>query len=572
MITQVNTEKSLAKILLLAGIISGITNSLWAADPSFYVKKDTWQDTVLATRQKLAEDAKSADKAQSRADQKKMWQLIERDFPSPAACHQMQMERDARIWDQDWPTGDLTVLAQRYAAAAGRTTAYLAGQAVPDYDRQAQERAKKVKTNDDLAAVRQLYYKSHDYMDKVILDEAQEGIRKYRMGTLVIKAQPNAAVTVNQLKHDFLFGSALDAVMWSVPEDYQDKRDWPLDFEYYKDPSQIEFVNAHREKYLQMVKENFNHAVHRNAMKWHNTEWKEPGNIYYTAADRVAWWCQKNDISMRGHCVTWGAKSLIQDWLKKLDKDQLRWQIHQRIRDVMNRYKGRIEEWDLNNEMVSCRWYREQLGDEIVGDMFRWAKEANPDAALFLNDYYILTGDCLEAYVEQIRDFLVKGYPVGGIGVQSHAWGNDVNLGKIRHGLDVLSQFHLPIKSTEYIPDYNTNSEEYKARLMEEFFRVCFGKPQVTGIVFFGFWEGAHWQPKHALYKLDWTPTAMAKMYRHLVFEEWWTRFEGKTDENGLCRAPVFYGRHQVEINGRDITVDFPRSQGKEKMVTVETQ
>jgi hypothetical protein len=98
---------------------------------------------------------------------------------------------------------------------------------------------------------------------------------------------------------------------------------------------------------------------------------------------------------------------------------------------------------------------------------------------------------------------------------------------------------------------------------------ISFSHPSFNGIVMWGFWEGAHWRPKAALWKRDWTPTPAARAYRELVFEEWWTDWEGQADANGMCEVAVFYGRHEVEAGGKRIVVEYPKGEGKEKIIRI---
>jgi hypothetical protein len=84
----------------------------------------------------------------------------------------------------------------------------------------------------------------------------------------------------------------------------------------------------------------------------------------------------------------------------------------------------------------------------------------------------------------------------------------------------------------------------------------------VDGILMWGFWEGAHWRPKAALWKRDFSPTPSADAYRDLVFNRWWTRFEGRAGADGVCRVPAFLGRHRVEAGGKSVEVDLLKAGG----------
>ncbi|MHC4248676.1 MAG: endo-1,4-beta-xylanase [Planctomycetota bacterium] len=362
-------------------------------------------------------------------------------------------------------------------------------------------------------------------------------IRKHRMGTLEVRTRPGARVRVTQLRHEFEFGTAIARKMFGEGGDAEAKR-----------------------RYKEILDANFNAAVHENALKWYSTERNGPGDPDYGPADRMLEWCERHDIRMRGHCVYWGVEKHVQKWQKDLSDDELRRALARRGREVTSRYKDRIPEYDLNNEMVHGNYYAKRLGPGVVADMFRWAKEGDPRARLYVNDYGMISGGGAGRYAKQIRGFLDAGIPVGGIGVQGH-FGGKVNPGHVKRTLDKLAAFGLPIKVTEY--DANTKDEGAKAAALESLYRVAFAHPAVEGILMWGFWEGAHWKPDAAPWKRDFTPSPAAEKYRELVYREWWTTEEAVADARGRCEVRAFFGRHRVEADGKSLEVDLKRSEGR---------
>ena len=153
---------------------------------------------------------------------------------------------------------------------------------------------------------------------------------------------------------------------------------------------------------------------------------------------------------MRGHCIYWGIPNRVQNWVKDLSDADLRMALQQRGRSIGARYRDRFGEYDLNNEMIHANYYEQRLGPEITRQMAQWVKDGDPNARLFLNDYDILTGNRLADYVEQIRRLLAMGVPIAGIGVQGHLHGDSFDPAALQNALDELSQFHLPIRVTEY--------------------------------------------------------------------------------------------------------------------------
>lgn len=370
-------------------------------------------------------------------------------------------------------------------------------------------------------------------------------IREHRMGTLTIKTKPGMRVTVTQLRHDFPFGTAVATRMLSA-----------------------EVSSLDRERYFTVLANNFNTVSPEDIMKWRHNEGTMPGLIDYRHMDTLVEWCEENDIQVRGHCLFFAVDTTVAEWQRGLANDKLRTALARRARGATSRYRGSIFEYDLNNEMVHGDFYRKRLGDGIVADMARWAHEGDPGAALYLNDYYILDGRDTAAYLSQIRDFLAQGVPLGGIGCQSH-FRTSIPLDTVRSVLDSLAQFNLPVKITEF--DMEPPDDETLARELDSFYRTCFAHPAVAGIVMWGFWEGAHWRPASAPWKLDWTPGPAAQTYRNLVFREWWTTWEGTANDDGYCVLQAFYGRYRVAAGDVQVIVEMSAEDGSTSVLVEET-
>jgi GH35 family endo-1,4-beta-xylanase len=202
-------------------------------------------------------------------------------------------------------------------------------------------------------------------------------------------------------------------------------------------------------------------------------------------------------------------------------------------------------------------------------------KAEDPGAVLFLNDYDILTGRRLEQFVAHTKELLAMGVPIGGLGVQGHLHGETFDPEALRHALDELAQFHLPVRVTEFkLPgqrsrflqnrslEMTPEEEAAKAKAIVDYYRICFAHPAVEGILMWGFWAGANWIPASSLYRRDWTPTPAAEAYHDLIFKEWWTRWEGRADEHGRCEVPAFYGSYRVIAGERSVAVELKKTQG----------
>ncbi len=358
---------------------------------------------------------------------------------------------------------------------------------------------------------------------EAILAENQPAIEKHRTTLITLRTAPGATVRVKQTRHHFQFGTAINNRAF-VPGD--------------------SMIDADREIYKRTVLENFNSVVHENEMKWYANEGAKD-KITYAHADAMLDWSEKNGLYTRGHCVYWGRDELVQKWQKDLDDNALRAKLEQRAKDYLAHFKGRVSEYDMNNEMLHCHYYSKRLGADIHRQMFEWCRQYGPDATFYVNDYSILSGGQTDNYIKQIDGFLKAGVKLGGIGVQGH-FGKSVDAQQVRIKLDKLAKFGLPIKVTEF--DANTKDENAKALALTTLYSTAFAHPAIEGLYMWGFWKKAHWRPDAAMYNADWSPTLAADYYREMVFKRWWTDATVTADDKGVCKVRVFYGKHDITL------------------------
>lgn len=386
-----------------------------------------------------------------------------------------------------------------------------------------------------------------------------DSIAKYRKGELIVKAKRGSRVTVEQLRHEFWFGCAI-----------------PNNLAGGMSPDNLKLF---KEKFL----ENFNAAVTENALKWMIMEPRKD-QVNYAVVDSILSWTEKNKIPLRGHNLFWGifkspntGQQYVQQWVTELSDNELRQRIKERAEYITKRYKGRFAEYDLNNEMIHGNYYEDRLGPDITKLMAQWAHNGDPDAKLFVNDYDVLItgsplGIGLPEYMAHIRKLLKQGVPIAGIGAQGHSHLETFDRQVLRNALDSLAVFKLPIRVTEFnMPGMRSKyrqlqltpeQEESKAKEIIDYYRICFAHPAVTGILMWGFWEGANWIPSSSMYKRDWTPTPSAEAYKNLIFKEWWTKESGAAGKKGLFSVPAFYGKYRVTVNGISKEVDLTKAKG----------
>lgn len=311
----------------------------------------------------------------------------------------------------------------------------------------------------------------------------------------------------------------------------------------------ITHTDIEKENFVDFFKKHFNWAVFQYELKWDHTE-KERGKFDYKKVDKLLDFCHQHSIKTRGHCIFWEEKEFIQEWVQDLSDSDLRKAILKRLKDLLTRYKGKFEHYDVNNEMLHETYYRDRLGDEIRVTMYQKAKELDPNATLFVNDYHIEDGrdahSTPEKYIEHISELRARGAPVEGVGIQGHV--RSPVVGEIVcSALDkfVESKLGLPIWFTEL--DFSHLNERFRADDLEVMLREAFAHRAVEGIMFWGNeegkkkWNNAHWwNAKGDLNEAGKRLLALK--------EEWMSNEKGKINNQGEFKFRGFPGYYKVDV------------------------
>ena len=178
-----------------------------------------------------------------------------------------------------------------------------------------------------------------------------------------------------------------------------------------------------------MVKREFNSITAENDMKPERTEPRE-GKYTWEAADRIANFCRQNGIKLRGHCLMW--HNQIGRWMYEDNpsKEVFFQRMRSHIHAIVNRYKDVVYCWDVVNEAITDDAraedpYRQSplykiAGDEFIAKAFEYAREADPNALLFYNDYNECDSVKSRRIYEMVKKMKAAGVPIDGIGMQGH--------------------------------------------------------------------------------------------------------------------------------------------------------
>jgi endo-1,4-beta-xylanase len=209
---------------------------------------------------------------------------------------------------------------------------------------------------------------------------------------------------------------------------------------------------------IALVEKHFNSIVAENILKWEEIH-PELDRYNFEPADKYAEFGKKNNMFVVGHTLVWFYQT--PDWVfedesgNPLDREALLARMKEHIFSVMGRYKGRIHGWDVVNEAIvedgsfrKCKWY-EIIGEDYVQKAFEYAREADPAAELYYNDYDYYKRPKCEGIIRLIRNLQSRGIKVDGVGIQGHWFLRKPDINEIEDYVLALGKLGVKIMVTE---------------------------------------------------------------------------------------------------------------------------
>jgi endo-1,4-beta-xylanase len=404
-----------------------------------------------------------------------------------------------------------------------------------------------------------MFNETIDYFGGATVDDtwrqpAQQRIEKIRKGDLkvrVIDAQgravPNAKIHVEQKKHFFRFGTAGPA-------------------------SRLLDDSPDSQRFRTEVKKLFNTFVFENDLKWTNSE--QPGRL--EQIDKAIAWLQANGVDqIRGHNIVWGSNKFLPERMHNASKEDAIAMLKERIQKVTPRYSGKLYVWDVVNEAGSNTELWDKIGWENFVNVYKWVREADPQAKLAYNDYDLVQRPGSASYhkvLERIKYLVDNGAPFEIIGDQAHMGTPLTTMPKTLEVLDTLAKFGKRLEITEF--DVGIRDDKMHAEYTRDFMTAVFSHPQVDAFLFWGFWEGAHWRAQEggAMFRKDWSRRPTVDAYEDLVFKQWWTQADLQAAANGEANTRAFYGTHEISVthNGQTTKQEVRLEPGQPAVVTLQ--
>ena len=407
--------------------------------------------------------------------------------------------------------------------------------------------------------------------DEAVVSQTDERIRQCRMGTASLRLigpdgqplPPGVSLRISQRRHKFLFGCNIFKLGRCRTSD----------------------DNAAYEK---QFAELLNYAT--LPFYWWQYEGQK-GRPDDERTEEIVRWCNAHGVTMKGHPLAWNY--VDPRWMVDCTPEEAMRLQFERIGRCAQRFKGRIDIWDVVNEAVA--YDREELKQrspkltqaiakmgvrEYIQTAFRIARQANPQAVLLINDYRLDA-----AYADNVISQLVDeaGKPMYDvIGIQSHMHGGYWGAARAWDVCERFARFGKPLHFTETTvvsgPKKDSvwattpEGEQDQAKRVTEFYSVLFSHPAVEAVTWWDFTDQGAWQRAPAgLVRGDMSPKPAYEQLHGLIKGKWWTKVETATGPGGSANLEGFFGQYEIEAKSADrrLTGAFSLEKGQKSPVEV---
>jgi GH35 family endo-1,4-beta-xylanase len=386
------------------------------------------------------------------------------------------------------------------------------------------------------------------WRDAAVQARIESDIRAYRMAEAVVSlpsVKPGTKVTIEQLKHAFLFGGNTFL------------------FGDFKTPER-------NQRYAETFGSLFNAAT--VAFYWKTLE-PERGKPRFAAGspyvyrrpppDPVVEFLAGRDISMNGHAIIYGMRRWGHpEWMPE-DRRRMEPIFEAHVKQLAERYGSRVQRWDVVNESID-QANRGLMPDDYTYKVYRWAeKYFPPTTRLGINDCDIHGGPS-RRYVEIVRDLIERGARVDTVGVQMHIYTTNESQ-RIAAGADILTpaknyavldclrETERPLHVAEVTitaPEDTPAGWAVQAALTRNLYRLWFSYPQVMGITWWNVVDGgaAQGEPSYSgIYDTNLVAKPVYHVLDDLINHDWKTRLAVEAKSGEPVKFRGFKGRYRVQ-------------------------
>jgi len=205
----------------------------------------------------------------------------------------------------------------------------------------------------------------------------------------------------------------------------------------------------------------FNAITPENSMKPQSVQGQE-GAFTFASADGLVKAAKANGMTVIGHTLAWHQQS--PGWINAsgMSREDAIKNLENHIKETVSHFGDDVYSWDVVNEAFSdsitnpgnwkyalrdCPW-KSAIGDDYIEIAFKAAREANPNIKLYYNDYNLDYPDKREAVYYMAKDFIARGIPIDGIGMQGH-YNLSTSAAEVEKSIALFADLGLLVSVTE---------------------------------------------------------------------------------------------------------------------------
>ena len=271
---------------------------------------------------------------------------------------------------------------------------------------------------------------------------------------------------------------------------------------------------------------------------------------------------ESRGLHVHGHAIIYGMRRWGHpEWMPN-DREAMEPLFHNRVKQLADRYKGRVKSWDVVNECID-QANRGIMPDDYTYKTFRWAQEYFPETV------YLSTNECDMAwgpnrrYVEIVRDLIDRGIDVDLMGVQMHIFNsrhcqsiadgaNSHTPEKMRAVLDTMVEAGLPIHISEVTisaPSDDAKGRGIQAVIARNLYRLWFSYPAVAGITWWNSVDGgaAPGEPAiSGIFDVNLKKKPVYDALDQLINHDWKTKLTVPASEDAKVAFRGFRGKYRI--------------------------
>jgi len=221
-----------------------------------------------------------------------------------------------------------------------------------------------------------------------------------------------------------------------------------------------------------------------------------------------------NNLAIYGHVLVWDYGYPV--WVTESTRTRDEWiqLLCKHIKTVVSHYRGQIYAWDVVNEafnndgsLRNILWMR-VIGPEYIAMAFQWAREADPNVYLILNDHFAEgMNSKSESIYALVKGLLQDGVPLDGVGMQMHLWlWGPPTPDELFMNMSRLTDLDLDIHITEMDLRMNLSSDSEMVKMnaqadtYRKVFGTCLAVPRCKVFVTWGLTDKYSWIPDYTGY------------------------------------------------------------------------